>query len=61
MKPVQETEVKQRKPYVKPQLGIVSLVPKQTVLGGCFSVSITVGSDPLLGTCAAAVECMNGA
>ncbi len=49
-------EVKTRKPYIKPQLGVVSLTPKQTVLGACFSVS-----DPNPrggGTCAATTTCM---
>ena len=32
-------QVKQRKVYVKPQVEIVDLMPKQTVLGGCLTAS----------------------
>lgn len=39
MKSPESQEPKQRKPYIKPQLGIVNLAPKQTVLGGCYSIS----------------------
>jgi hypothetical protein len=32
-------QVKQRKAYVKPEVEVVDLMPKQTVLGGCLTAS----------------------
>ncbi len=38
---------KQRKVYIKPQVEIVELQPKQTVLGGCLTASLDNGNDGL--------------
>ena len=48
--------VSQRKPYFKPQIEIVPLLPKQTVLSNnCYSTSIagplTVGCGSLIDNC----------
>ena len=45
MKSFEDAEARKRKAYVKPQLAIVSLEPKQTVLGNCHSVSLTAPHD----------------
>jgi hypothetical protein len=39
MKSLNNKETKSRKPYIKPRLGVVSLVPQQTVLGACYTGS----------------------
>jgi hypothetical protein len=46
MKSSEGNETKIRKPYIKPQLRVVSLVPKQTVLGACYTAS---DAHPLTG------------
>ena len=34
-----DVQVKQRKVYIKPEVEIIDLMPKQTVLGGCLTAS----------------------
>jgi hypothetical protein len=34
-----DIQVKQRKVYIRPEVEIVDLMPKQTVLGGCLTAS----------------------
>ncbi len=55
MKPTElsnsDFEMQLRKSYIKPRIERVSLVPKETVLGGCKIA--TIGSGPV------SVGCMN--
>ncbi len=40
-----KVDVKQRKKWIEPKIETVSLVPKETVMGACFSASLTHGSE----------------
>ena len=39
-------QVKQRKVYIKPEVEIVDLMPKQTVLGACLTTSNLAAGYP---------------
>ena len=54
--------VKQRKVYVQPQVEVIDLLPKQTVLGGCLTASTVGGiyvgaTDPGCGTSSLDPKC----
>ncbi len=40
-----KTEGKQRRKWIEPKIETVNLVPKETVMGGCFSQSVHNAKD----------------
>ncbi len=49
----EKTEIKQLKKWIEPKIEIVSLIPKETVMGGCLTASNPaggkIGAGPLAG------------
>jgi hypothetical protein len=53
----EKKEIKKRKPWIEPKIETVSLVPKETVMGGCKSISDTHGMGVDIG-CVIVSQCI---